>query len=189
MTLTEIVRFTPGVQVRDNGGPGPARPRSAFAACARTRAAVLVDGVRFRDAATDAGRRRRRSCRTSNFVDADRVEVLRGSASRSTAPTPSAASSTSSPVEGGPQRSEGQFEVGSLGQSRARGTTGGGALGGRSSIGRRPDWLDVRDGARRRRLRRAAPARRAASGLQLDAGHQPRRAASTDRAIACSTNT
>jgi iron complex outermembrane receptor protein len=125
-SLSDVVRFTPGVQVRNSGGPGQAssirirglRPDGT---------AVLIDGMRFRDAATiqaDATS----FLSTLNFVAADRVEVLRGSGS-SLYGTNAVGGVVNivTRAGGGAFRAEGQAEGGSLGHVRARGSFGGGA--------------------------------------------------------------
>ena len=126
-TLTEIVRFTPGVQVRDNGGPGQfatmrirgVRPDAG---------AVLVDGMRLRDASTtqgDAGS----FMSNFNFVGAERVEVLRGSgAALFGTNAVGGAVNIVTAVGGSPFRGDAQVEAGSQGTFRARGVVNGGAL-------------------------------------------------------------
>ena len=106
---------------------------------------MLVDGVRLRDAASTQGDI---SAFLSNLgvVDFDRVEVLRGSASSLYGTNAVGGAINIVTREGGPQRSEGQFEIGSLGHSRARATTGGSLAGGRVSYSAGAlHWL-VRDG-------------------------------------------
>jgi vitamin B12 transporter len=125
--VTEIIRFAPGVQIRNNGGPGQStsirirglRPDAA---------AVLIDGLRFRDASTTQGDATS-FMSTLNFVAADRVEVLRGSGSSlyGTNAVGGVVNIVTRPG-GGALRGEGQVEGGSLGQFRTRGTVGGGAL-------------------------------------------------------------
>ena len=125
--LSEIVRFTPGVQVRNSGGPGQATSMR-IRGLRSDAAAVLVDGMRFRDASTiqaDATS----FLSTLNFVAAERVEVLRGSGSSlyGTNAVGGVVNIVTRPG-GGPFRGEGQVEGGSLGHIRARGSVGGGAL-------------------------------------------------------------
>ena len=143
-TLSDVVRLTPGVQVRDTGGPGQL-------ASLRIRglrsdgAAVLVDGVRLRDAASAQGD-------VTGFlanlgvIGFDRVEVLRGSASSLYGTNAVGGAVNIVSREGGPQRTEAQVDAGSLGRSRVRGTTGGSLAGGRVSYSAGGlHWL-VRDG-------------------------------------------
>ncbi len=125
-SLGEIVRFTPGVQVRSSGGPGQATS-FRIRGLRSDAAAVLIDGMRFRDAATiqaDATS----FLSTLNFVAADRVEVLRGSGSSlyGTNAVGGVVNIVTRPG-GGAFRAEGQVEGGTLGHVRARGSFGGGA--------------------------------------------------------------
>jgi vitamin B12 transporter len=125
--LSEIVRFTPGVQVRNSGGPGQATSMR-IRGLRSDAAAVLVDGMRFRDASTiqaDATS----FLSTLNFVAAERVEVLRGSGSSlyGTNAVGGVVNIVTQPG-GGAFRGDGQIEGGSLGHVRARGSVGGGAL-------------------------------------------------------------
>jgi len=125
--LSEIVRFTPGVQVRNSGGPGQFTSMR-IRGLRSDASAVLVDGMRFRDASTiqaDATS----FLSTLNFVAAERVEVLRGSGSSlyGTNAVGGVVNIVTRPG-GGAFRGEGQVEGGSLGHIRARGSVGGGAL-------------------------------------------------------------
>jgi iron complex outermembrane receptor protein len=132
-TLTDIVRFTPGVQVRDNGGPGQVA-QLRIRGLRPDAAAVLVDGLRLRDASTTQGDV------TSllpalTFVAAERVEVLRGSGS-SLYGTNAVGGVVNivSAQGGGPLRAEAQTEAGSHGHYRTRGSVGGSAADGRLSF-------------------------------------------------------
>ena len=125
-SLSDVVRFTPGVQVRNSGGPGQ-HSSMRIRGLRPDAAAVLIDGMRFRDAATiqaDATS----FLSTLNFVAADRVEVLRGSGS-SLYGTNAVGGVVNivTRAGGGGLRAEGQVEGGSLGHVRARGSFGGGA--------------------------------------------------------------
>jgi vitamin B12 transporter len=129
-TLSEIVRFTPGVQVRNSGGPGQTTSMR-IRGLRPDGSAVLVDGMRFRDASTiqaDATS----FLATLNFVAADRVEVLRGSGSSlyGTNAVGGVVNIVTRPG-GGALRPEAQIEGGSLGHFRTRGSVSGGALGDR----------------------------------------------------------
>src|SRR5262245_13342797 len=128
--LSEIVRFTPGVQIRNSGGPGQATSMR-IRGLRPDGSAVLIDGMRFRDASTiqaDATS----FLASLNFVAADRVEVLRGSGS-SLYGTNAVGGVVNVVTRsgGGPLRPEAQLEAGSLGHFRARGSMSGGALGDR----------------------------------------------------------
>ena len=144
VTLSDAVRLTPGIQVRDAGGPGQlgsVRIRGLRS----DGAAVLVDGLRLRDAASTQGDI---TAFFSNLgmVDVDRVEVLRGSASSLYGTNAVGGAINIVTRDGGPQRSEGQLEFGSLGHSRVRGTTGGSLADGRVAYSAGAlHWL-VRDG-------------------------------------------
>lgn len=78
-SLSEALRPLPGILVNNGGGPGQfttirirgVRPDAA---------AILVDGLRFRDASTTQGDASS-FVSTLNIVGAERVELLRGSAS------------------------------------------------------------------------------------------------------------
>ncbi len=117
----------PGVQVRDNGGPGQLgsirirglRPEAS---------AVLVDGFRLRDAAsTQADATAFFS--NLNVMATDRVEVLRGSGS-SLYGTNAVGGVVNLVTQagGGPLGGDAQIEYGSLGQTRARGSVTGSAM-------------------------------------------------------------
>ena len=144
-TLTDIVRFTPGVQVRDNGGPGQLA-QMRIRGLRPDAAAVLVDGLRFRDATTTQGDVTS-FLSTLNFVAADRVEILRGSGS-SLYGTNAVGGVVNIVTRegGGPFRAEAQAEGGSLGQFRTRGSMGGGALDGRLSYSAGALQWNVLDG-------------------------------------------
>ena len=125
-SIGDVVRFTPGVQVRNTGGPGQ-HSSMRIRGLRPDGTAVLIDGMRFRDAATiqaDATS----FLSTLNFVAADRVEVLRGSGSSlyGTNAVGGVVNIVTRPG-GGAFRGEGQVEGGSLGHVRARGSFGGGA--------------------------------------------------------------
>lgn len=127
ISLADVIRYSPGVQIRNGGGIGQ---NTAF----RIRGlrpdatAVLIDGLRFRDASTtqsDASS----FISSLNFVNAERVEVLRGSAS-SLYGTNAVAGAVNvvTPQGGGPLHGELQLEGGTLGLFRGRGSVSGGLL-------------------------------------------------------------
>ena len=125
-SLSDVVRFAPGVQVRNSGGPGQHSSMS-IRGLRPDAAAVLIDGMRFRDAATIQGDATS-FLSALNVVAADRVEVLRGSGSSlyGTNAVGGVVNIVTHPG-GGAFQAEGQVEGGSLGHVRARGSFGGGA--------------------------------------------------------------
>lgn len=130
ISLGDIVRYSPGIQVRNGGGIGQLttfRMRGLRADAA----AVLIDGLRFRDSTTlqaDASS----FISSLNFVNADRVEVLRGSGSSLYGTNAvGGAINVVTPQGGGPTHGELQLEGGNLGLFRTRGSVSGGLLGDR----------------------------------------------------------
>ena len=128
--LPQILSTVPGVQVRAVGGPGQAsqlRVRGLRADAT----AILIDGMRFRDASTTQGDA---SSFLSNlsFISTDRIEMLRGSGS-SLYGTNAAAGVVNivSDEGGGPTHGSMQVEGGGLGLLRGRAQIGSGALGDR----------------------------------------------------------
>jgi len=123
-SLTEALRDTPGMLVRNLGGPGQSttlRMRGLRADAT----AILIDGMRFRDVATtqaDASS----FLSTLNVIHADRVEVLRGSGSSlyGTNAVGGTVNVVTDPG-GGPRQLGIQAEGGSLGLLRGRATTSG----------------------------------------------------------------
>ena len=130
ITLGDVVRFSPGIQVRNVGGIGQLttfRMRGLRADAS----AVLIDGLRFRDSTTlqsDASS----FISSLNFISADRVEVLRGSASSLYGTNAvGGAVNVVTPQGGGPAHGDWQLEGGNLGLFRTRGSVSGGLLGDR----------------------------------------------------------
>ena len=126
--LSDTLRTVPGVVVTNGGGPG--QNTSIRIRGLRTdAAAVLVDGLRFRDATTTQGDSSS-FMSTFNIVAPDHIEVLRGSASSLYGSNAVAGVVNIVTHEGGaPLHGDLQAEGGSLGMLRTRGTLGGGALG------------------------------------------------------------
>ena len=129
-SLSEIVRTLPGVLITNGGGPGQntsIRIRSLRADAT----GILVDGLRFRDATTTQGDASS-FVSALNFVGADRVEVLRGSASSLYGTNAVGGVVNVVTEEGGsPLHGQMQVEAGNLGLYRGRGSIGGGAFGDR----------------------------------------------------------
>lgn len=124
-SLSETLRDTPGLLIRNLGGPGQAtsvRMRGLRADAT----AVLIDGLRFRDVATtqaDASS----FLSTLNVINFDRVEVLRGSGS-SLYGTNAVGGTVNVVSDGGGGNVHGglQMEGGTLGLLRGRATVAGG---------------------------------------------------------------
>lgn len=123
--LAEILRNTPGVQVRQLGGPGQFT-QLRIRGLRPDAVAVLIDGLRFRDPSTTQGDATS-FMSTLNFVNASRVEVLRGSAS-SLYGTNAVGGSVNVVTDSGGSPTHGalQAEGGGLGFLRGRGTLAGG---------------------------------------------------------------
>ncbi|MCS7044197.1 MAG: TonB-dependent receptor [Bryobacterales bacterium] len=126
-SLAEAIRPLPGVLVNNGGGPGQfttirirgVRPDAA---------AVLVDGLRFRDASTTQGDASS-FVSTLNLVGAERVELLRGSASSLYGTNAVGGAINVITSEGGsPMRGNLSVEGGGLGFLRGRGGFEGGLL-------------------------------------------------------------
>ncbi len=125
-SIAEALRTVPGIQVLNLGGPGQLTT-------IRTRGlrpdatAILVDGLRFRDAATTQGDASS-FLSTLNFAGTERVEVLRGSGSSLYGTN--AASGVINVISqdgGAPTRASLLTEGGGLGMFRGRASVGGGA--------------------------------------------------------------
>jgi vitamin B12 transporter len=125
--LGEALRTVPGIQVLNLGGPGQQTT-------IRTRGlrsdatAVLVDGLRFRDASTTQGDASS-LLGTMNFAGTERVEVLRGSGSSLYGTNAVGGAVNLITRDGGAPTHGGLvMEGGGLGMMRGRATVGGGAL-------------------------------------------------------------
>jgi vitamin B12 transporter len=128
--LTDLLSTTPGLQIRNEGGPGQNTGMSIRGLPASA-GAILVDGLRFRDAANIQGDASS-FLSTLNFINADHIEIMRGSGS-SLYGTDAVGGSVNvvSDVGGGPTHGDLQAEGGTLGFFRARGSIAGGVLGDR----------------------------------------------------------
>jgi iron complex outermembrane receptor protein len=129
-SVLETLRAAPGVRVVQQGGPG------AFASV-RIRGlrsfdtGVLVDGLRFRDAADTQGSANG-FINELNVVSLDRVEVLRGSGSSLYGSNAiGGVVNLVTDSGGGRLRGQAQLEGGGLGLFRGRGAVAGGAMGDR----------------------------------------------------------
>src|SRR5215468_7588268 len=129
-SVLETLRVAPGVRVVQQGGPG------AFATV-RIRGlrsfdtGVLVDGLRFRDAADTQGSANG-FLNELNVVSLDRVEILRGSGSSLYGSNAiGGVINLVTDSGGGRLRGQAQLEGGGLGLFRGRGGVAGGAMGDR----------------------------------------------------------
>lgn len=127
-SIEDLLTTVPGLQVFNEGGPGQ-YARISIHGLPDSAGAILVDGLRFRDAATIQGDATS-FLPTLNVVDTDHIEVLRGSGS-SLYGTDAIGGAINIVTDqgGGPTHGQLQVEGGSLGLIRSRATIAGGALG------------------------------------------------------------
>ncbi len=129
-SLGDILTTIPGLQFRNEGGPGQFTAMS-FRGLPTSAGAILVDGLRFRDASTAQGDASS-FFSALNFIDADHIEVLRGSGSSLYGTNAvGGAVNVVSDQGGGPTHGDLQVEGGNIGFFRTRGSIAGGALGDR----------------------------------------------------------
>jgi iron complex outermembrane receptor protein len=129
-SLSDILTTIPGLQIRNEGGPGQFTAMS-FRGLPNSAGAILIDGLRFRDASTTQGDASS-FFSALNFIDADHIEVLRGSGSSLYGTNAvGGAVNVVSDQGGGPTHGDFQVEGGNLGFFRTRGSIAGGALGDR----------------------------------------------------------
>lgn len=129
-SISDILTTTPGLQIRNGGGPGQNTTMS-IRGLPTSAGAILVDGLRFRDPSTtqaDASS----LLSTLNFINADHIEIMRGSGSSlyGTNAVGGVVNIVSDPG-GGPRHGDLQVEGGTLGFFRTRGSIAGGLLGDR----------------------------------------------------------
>lgn len=127
ITIAESLRRTPGLRVRQIGGPG-AQTTISTRGLRNEDTAILIDGLRFRDAGTTQGD-------ASSFlsdllvVNTERLEVLRGSGSSLYGSNAIGGGvNILTDQGGGKTRGEFQLEGGNLGLFRGRGKIAGGAF-------------------------------------------------------------
>lgn len=124
-SLSETLRNTPGLLVRNLGGPGQfttVRMRGLRADAT----SVLIDGLRFRDVASIQGDASG-FVSTLNIVNLDRIEVLHGSGSSLYGSNAVGGTiNLVTPQGGGPVHGDLQLEGGMLGLIRARTSVAGG---------------------------------------------------------------
>jgi len=126
-SLAEILRATPGVQIRNAGGLGQLT-QIRIRGLRPDATAVLVDGFRFRDPSAIQGDASSFGSNL-NFINATRVEVLRGSGSSlyGSNAVGGAVNLVTDPG-GAPFHGQLQTEGGALGFLRGRATVAGGWL-------------------------------------------------------------
>jgi iron complex outermembrane receptor protein len=126
-SILEALRTTPGVRVVQQGGPGGfANLRIRGLRSIDT--GVLVDGLRFRDAADTQGSANG-FINELNVVSLERVEILRGSGSSLYGSNAiGGVLNLVTDSGGGRLRGQAQVEGGGLGLFRGRGSVAGGAL-------------------------------------------------------------
>jgi iron complex outermembrane receptor protein len=126
-SVVETLRAVPGLRVVQQGGPG-AFARIQIRGLRSYDTGVLIDGLRFRDAADTQGSANG-YLNELNIVNCERIEVLRGSGS-SLYGSHAIGGVVNLVTDQGGGRLHGQLQVegGSLGLSRERGYIAGGAL-------------------------------------------------------------
>lgn len=126
-SLAEILRTTPGIQIRNSGGLGQLT-QIRVRGLRPDATAILIDGFRFRDPSTTQGDASS-FVSNLNFVNASRVEVLRGSGSSlyGSNAVGGAVNMVTDPG-GSPMKGQLQAEGGGLGFMRGRATLAGGWL-------------------------------------------------------------
>jgi iron complex outermembrane receptor protein len=126
-SVVETLRAVPGLRVTQQGGPG-AFARIQIRGLRSFDTGILVDGLRFRDAADTQGSANGYISEL-NVVNCERIEVLRGSGSSLYGSNAIAGVvNLVTDQGGGPLRGQWQMEGGGLGLFRGRGNLSGGAL-------------------------------------------------------------
>jgi vitamin B12 transporter len=129
-SILETLRTVPGLRVVQQGGPG-ALARIQVRGLRSYDTGILVDGMRFRDAADTQGSANG-FISEFNVVNCERVEVLRGSGSSLYGSNAiGGVVNLVTDAGGGPLRGQAQLEGGGLGLFRGRGNIAGGAYGDR----------------------------------------------------------
>ena len=147
MSVAEAVRTLPGIRVQSLGGPG------SFTTI-QTRGmrsydtAVLIDGMRFRDAASPQGDATSFLAHLAT-VDTEQIEVMRGSGSSLYGSNAMAGViNITSRTGGGPAQGDVLAEGGGLGMLRAVPSIRGGVAGDRLTYSGAVSYLDVTEGVR-----------------------------------------
>ena len=147
MSVAEAIRMLPGIRVQSLGGPG-SLTTITMRGMRSYDTAVLIDGMRFRDAASPQGD-------VTGFlehlatVDTERIEVLRGSGSSLYGSSAMAGVvNVTSRSGGGPARGDVLLEGGGLGMFRALPSVSGGVAGDRLTYSGAVSYVDVTEGVR-----------------------------------------
>ncbi len=126
-SLTDLLSTTPGLQSLNDGGPGQYTTMS-IRGLPTSAGAILVDGLRFRDAATTQGDATSFLAQL-NVINPDHIEILRGSGSSLYGSNAvGGAVNVVSDAGGGPTHGDFQIEGGNLGLFRTRASIGGSAI-------------------------------------------------------------
>lgn len=126
-SVVETLRTVPGLRVTQQGGPG-SFARVQIRGQRSYDTGILVDGLRFRDAADTQGSANG-YINELQIVNCERIEVLRGSGSSLYGSNAlSGVINLVTDQGGGDLRGQVQFEGGSLGLFRGRGNVAGGAF-------------------------------------------------------------
>lgn len=147
MSVAEAVRILPGIRVQSLGGPGSFTTITTRGMRSYD-TAVLIDGMRFRDAASPQGDATGFLASLAT-VDTERIEVLRGSGSSLYGSSAMAGVvNITSRSGGGPARADVLLEGGGLGMLRALPSVGGGVAGDRLTYSGAVSYVDVTEGVR-----------------------------------------
>ncbi len=147
MSVAEAVRTLPGIRVRSLGGPGSLTTIQTRG-MRNQDTAVLIDGMRFRDAASPQGDSTGSLAHLAT-VDTEQVEVMRGSGSSLYGSNAMAGViNITSRTGGGPAQGDVLVEGGGLGLFRSVPRIRGGAADDRLSYSAAVSYLDVTQGVR-----------------------------------------
>ena len=147
LSVAEALRVLPGIRVQSLGGPG-SRTTIQTRGLRSHDTAVLIDGMRFRDAASTQGDA---TGFLSNLttVDTEQIEVMRGSGSSLYGSNAMAGViNVTSRTGGGPAHGDFLAEGGGLGMLRAVPSVRGGLAGDRLTYSGALSYINVADGIR-----------------------------------------
>ena len=147
LSVAEALRVLPGIRVQSLGGPGSLTTIQTRGLRSHD-TAVLIDGMRFRDAASTQGDA---TGFLSNLttVDTEQIEVMRGSGSSLYGSNAMAGViNVTSRTGGGPAHGDFLAEGGGLGMLRAVPSVRGGLAGDRLTYSGALSYINVADGIR-----------------------------------------